>query len=69
MNKILSIMGYRLMRQVTLAERTGISIWRLNRCLKHPSIYKFREEEKRKIVKALSLPEDTDLKKLFGEEA
>lgn len=69
MNKILSIMGARLMRQVTLAERTGISVWRLNRCLKHPTIYKFRNEEKEKIAKALRLPEDMDLRKLFGEEA
>ncbi|CAG0943606.1 hypothetical protein ANRL1_01412 [Anaerolineae bacterium] len=69
MNKVLSIMGARLMRQITLAERTGISIWWLNRCLKHPSLYQFRKEEKEKIIRALCLPDDVDRKKLFGEDA
>lgn len=68
MHKLLSILGYQRIKQVNLAERAGISIWRLNRCLNHPSLYKFRKEEQIKIVRALGLPNDIDFKELFGEE-
>lgn len=43
------------LRRIDLAELSGVATWQIARCMKHPSLYKFKQEEKERLAAALEV--------------
>lgn len=58
MERLKFLMSVACLRQTELAEISGVPMWQINRCIRHPKFYKFKPEEKKKIAEAFNIPVD-----------
>lgn len=68
MQKLKILMALKDLKQIELSELSGVPVWKINKCLRHPRLFRFKQHEKEAIVRALELPEDISFEEIFTGE-